>query len=329
MPELPEVEVSARIAASALKNSQIEAIVIKDCKLFRPPNLTTINTDVPTQSGTIKQDFYWQSGDLLALFNHARPLAPYTLRLGKLMASLFEAKDGRVFCLFARLGMTGKFVQTSHETLPHKSMKLSLSLAKNLTETVTKGSPKLRLDFLNTRMFGQLWVQSSQQAVAQQQQLDTAKAIFKSEVLRSKMGVDAYELSAQPEEWLKHIREYAQHRKVKTALLDQSLFAGIGNIYAAECLFVAHAHPLAKFSQLSDEQLLLMANGLHESMTQTLVRSEGQGEVIYGSGLGPDSPFRVYGREDQACYNCDQPLSFLRISGRATVFCQHCQKLDE
>ena len=68
-----------------------------------------------------------------------------------------------------------------------------------------------------------------------------------------------------------------------------------------------------------------MAQGLYESMTQTLIRSEGQGEVIYGSGLGSKSPFAVYGREGEPCHICQTSLSFLRIAGRATVFCENCQ----
>ena len=322
MPELPEVEVSARIAGSALKDSHIKKILLKECKLFRPPQLSTLQSQVDTKHSSFDQEFFWQHEDLSSLLSDARPLAPYTFRHGKLMACLFQAQDDRVFCLFARLGMTGKFVQRSDDSALHKSCKLSLSLVKYSVDPHTQ----LRLDFLNTRMFGQIWVQSSRYAVNPHQRVEVLQAIFDSEVKRSAMGLDAYELSSQPISWIKYIREQANHRQMKTALLDQSLLAGIGNIYAAECLFTAGAHPLAKFSQLSDEQLVLMAQGLHQSMTQTLIRSEGQGEVIYGSGLGPKSPFAVYGREGEPCHVCQAPLSFLRIAGRATVFCEKCQK---
>ncbi|MAD61203.1 MAG: hypothetical protein CMH49_06810 [Myxococcales bacterium] len=321
MPELPEVEVSARIAGSALKDSHIQNLLLKDCKLFRPPQQSTLQSQVDTEHSSFNQEVFWQHGDLSSLLSDALPLAPYTFRHGKLMACLFQAQDARVFCLFARLGMTGKFVRRSVDSALHKSTKLSLSLVKHSADPTTD----LRLDFLNTRMFGQIWIQCSRYAVSPDQRVEVLRAIFDSEVKRSNMGLDAYELSSQPISWIKYIREQANHRQVKTALLDQSLLAGIGNIYAAECLFTAKAHPLAKFSQLSDEQLILMAQGLYESMTQTLIRSEGQGEVIYGSGLGPKSPFAVYGREGEPCPTCQAPLAFLRIAGRATVFCKNCQ----
>lgn len=322
MPELPEVEVSARIVRSTLKSGRIEHIYIKDSKLFRPPKSTHLQYQVDTGLNQFEQSFIWETKDLLALLNGAQPIAPYTLRLGKLMACLFQTKDQRVLCLFARLGMTGKFVKRSANTEPHKSTKLSFTVVKNSR----RGKEKLRLDFLNTRMFGHIWAQCSSQQVHSDQKSVILKAIFDTEVKRSAMGLDAYKLSSQPEAWINHIRAYANHRKVKTALLDQSLFAGIGNIYAAECLFKAHAHPQAKFSQLSDEQLALMAQGLYDAMTATLERSKGKGEVIYGSGVGPQSPFAVYGREGEPCYLCQRPLAFLRIAGRATVFCEHCQE---
>ena len=236
------------------------------------------------------------------------------------MACLFQTKDQRVLCLFARLGMTGKFVKRSSSTKLHKSTKLSFSVVKSSIG----GEKRLRLDFLNTRMFGQIWAQCSSHQV-KSRQAAILKSIFDTEVKRSAMGLDAYELSSQPLAWINHIRTYANHRRVKTALLDQSLFAGIGNIYAAECLFRARAHPQAIFSQLSDEQLTHMAQGLHDAMTATLERSKGKEEVMYGSGLGPQSPFAVYGREGEPCHVCQAPLAFLRLAGRATVFCKHCQ----
>ena len=76
---------------------------------------------------------------------------------------------------------------------------------------------------------------------------------------------------------------------------------------------------------LSDQQLMLIAEGVNAAMHDTLKHADGGHEVIYGSARGEHSPFEVYGREGLACTHCGAPLQNLKISGRATVYCPQCQ----
>jgi DNA-formamidopyrimidine glycosylase len=314
MPELPEVEISAQIAARALKGKYISKVSLVPCKLFRLPKLEV-------SLRPIDQSWVSDSQDLVHLLHGAKAVAPYTLRYGKLMACLFQTQDGRGFCLFARLGMTGKFISSLTQAAQRPGLKLSVELSPR-RETTGVGS---RLDFINTRMFGSVWAQASKEIVESKQMLERLKEIFQTEVTRSGMGPDAYELSQDAEAWVKHLRSKANHRRSKSALLDQSCLAGVGNIYAAEGLFVAGLHPQLSFSNASDEQLQQMAQGIYQAMQETLNLSLGQDEVIYGLGHGKESPFAVYGRDGLPCIRCRKELSLIRVAGRSTVFCSRCQ----
>ena len=150
MPELPEVEVSAQIAATALRQSYVSKVWLKPCKLFRLPK---------SKEEQRPNDPNWLSdvNGLERLLTGAQAIDPYTLRYGKLMASVFHAQDGRAVCLFARLGMTGKYISGSVGDELRSGIKLSLELS----DRSTQGASTQRLDFINTRMFGSIWAQIS------------------------------------------------------------------------------------------------------------------------------------------------------------------------
>jgi len=312
MPELPEVEVSARVAAAALTGRVVQSVELTDCKLFRPPS---------SRGRPVSEAALWEPQALSALLLGARGSPVGSLRVGKLMASCLTSAEGRALTLFARLGMTGKYVSAHAEAPLRAGVKLSLSLSDR------EGEPAvIRLDHINMRMFGQLWARCSEPLLGEGAREAAHRAHFEEERLASRLGPDALELAEQPQRWVERLRSCADHRRVKVSLLDQELIAGVGNIYAAEGIFEARAHPLARVSSLSDEQLALIARGAREAMWGTLSRSAGRGEVIYGAGQGQRvSPFKVYGREGLPCLRCEAPLVKLTISGRGTVICERCQ----
>ena len=116
---------------------------------------------------------------------------------------------------------------------------------------------------------------------------------------------------------------------VKAALLDQTVVAGIGNIYCDEALFLAGIMPDRKVRTLTDEDY----RKLHRSIRKVLKRSVELGgstrrnylnaEGIRGHYL--DEAY-VYGRTGQPCIKCGQPIIKIRVAGRGTHFCRHCQK---
>ena len=118
-------------------------------------------------------------------------------------------------------------------------------------------------------------------------------------------------------------------RCVKAVLLDQSVVAGVGNIYADEALFEARLHPNLIASKLGDEA----ADRLRQAVASVLNRAiEGRGssirDYIGGSGLKGafQKEFRVYGRTGKPCRRCKAVIERVRLAGRSTHFCPACQK---
>ncbi len=120
-------------------------------------------------------------------------------------------------------------------------------------------------------------------------------------------------------------------RNIKTALLDQKVVAGLGNIYVDESLFKARIHPERTANSLTDEEIAI----LHEKIVETLadaVEKGGSTVRSYVNSLGQIGMFQlelyVYGRRGQACKLCGTPLERIVVGGRGTVFCPSCQKKE-
>jgi formamidopyrimidine-DNA glycosylase len=127
------------------------------------------------------------------------------------------------------------------------------------------------------------------------------------------------------------LRERLQRRRnsnIKAALLDQTVVAGIGNIYADEALWGAKIHPTtlvkdlsaAKFHKLYDELIYVLKLAIKKggSSDKNYVNAEGK----RGSYL---SFARVFRREGQACPRCGGKIVKTRVAGRGTHYCPKCQ----
>ena len=118
-------------------------------------------------------------------------------------------------------------------------------------------------------------------------------------------------------------------RFVKAALLDQTIIAGLGNIYVDEVLFRAKIHPEKRANTLTKKQIELIYkysyDVLKEAVEQggTTIRSyvNGEGEM----GLFQQELF-VYGQENKACKSCGDTIEKFKSSGRGTHICPTCQK---
>ena len=115
-------------------------------------------------------------------------------------------------------------------------------------------------------------------------------------------------------------------RAIKIALLDQTVLAGIGNIYADESLFRAGIDPRRPAGELSEEERLRIA--LQEVLRESIAQC-GSSIRDYRDANGNVGAFQntffVYGRGGQACRRCGTELQKSRIGGRATVSCPQCQ----
>ena len=116
---------------------------------------------------------------------------------------------------------------------------------------------------------------------------------------------------------------------IKSLLLDQSVVAGIGNIYADEALFRAGIDPRRKAHTLSPRLLETLFAHIQDVLAES-IRQCGSSIRDYRTARGDagafQNTFRVYGRTGQACVSCQHTLSTAKVAGRTTVFCERCQK---
>jgi len=118
-------------------------------------------------------------------------------------------------------------------------------------------------------------------------------------------------------------------RSIKTALLDQKIVVGLGNIYVDEALFRSGIHPERVANTLNREEI----ERLYKEIIATLSEAvEKGGSTIrsYVNTQGQIGMFQlelfVYGRKGEDCKKCGVPLERIIVGGRGTVFCPKCQK---
>jgi formamidopyrimidine-DNA glycosylase len=140
-----------------------------------------------------------------------------------------------------------------------------------------------------------------------------------------KLGPEPFDLD--PTAWRERLAK--TRRNLKATLLDQGVVAGVGNIYADEALFEARLHPARQAADLTKAE----ADRLRKAIAAVLDRAiKRRGSSIRnyvgGSGLQGEfqKEFRVYGRTGQPCPRCRGPIERIRLAGRSTHFCPHCQK---
>ena len=121
-----------------------------------------------------------------------------------------------------------------------------------------------------------------------------------------------------------------RHMSVKEALLDQSVIAGIGNIYSDEILFEARIHPETPCASLTAPAWKRLASAIPAVITRATEQNAITAED-YLAGGGREyrnTPFlKVYGHGGEPCPVCGKKLEKLVIAARSSVFCPKCQKL--
>lgn len=218
-------------------------------------------------------------------------------RIGKQLAII--ADDGRTACI--HLGMSGQLrwhaADNNRRNATHE----------HLTWTLDDRST---LIFRDPRRFGGVWV------------FPSIAALYASRW--SGLGPDA--LSITTEELASGFQ--SSKRPLKAALLDQSVIAGVGNIYADEALFASRISPLRPASDLRRKEVEALAASIRKIMLAS-INAGGSSLRDYLDGEGNRGQnqhrFAVYGRGGEPCTVCARPLASMRLAQRATVMCSACQ----
>ncbi len=161
--------------------------------------------------------------------------------------------------------------------------------------------------------------------------LGTVRLLRRSEindVVDAKLGVDALQINVQ------QLRDSLgqSRRQIKVALLDQAAVAGIGNLYAAEILFVAGVDPRARCDKLSLAQWTRIQAAIGHVLDEAILHegstlSDGTYRNALNQSGGYQNYHRVYDRADLPCRRCGEGV-IRRIvqSQRSTFFCPKCQR---
>jgi formamidopyrimidine-DNA glycosylase len=192
------------------------------------------------------------------------------------------------------LGMTGRLqvCEPKAEVAKHTHAILRLSSGRELR-------------FVDPRRFGRLSVAQAADFAA--------------------TGIEPLEVELEP--FLKLFR--GRKTPIKSALLNQKLLRGVGNIYADESLFRAGIRPRRRASSITREQLGKLFLAVKEVLKEAIALG-GSSISDYVNSDGEEGFFqlqhRVYGREAEACLVCKSPIKRIVIAGRSSHYCPKCQK---
>jgi formamidopyrimidine-DNA glycosylase len=140
------------------------------------------------------------------------------------------------------------------------------------------------------------------------------------------LGPEPWDL--EPEEWYQSLRR--SRRSLKAILLDQTVVAGVGNIYADEALFAAKLSPRLAGAKVNRKQAERLRRAIIAVLDRAIVA---RGSTIrdYVGGNGRRGRYQrkllAYGRAGQPCSNCGRLIQCIRLAGRATHYCPRCQPL--
>jgi len=117
---------------------------------------------------------------------------------------------------------------------------------------------------------------------------------------------------------------------IKQALMDSSIVAGVGNIYACEALFAAQILPFRPAKSLTNQEITELLTQSRRILFKAIdlggTTFDGKYVDIDGLAGGFQNELQVYGRAGQPCLVCGRPIQKIKLGGRGTYYCAHCQK---
>ena len=290
MPELPEVE-TVRLGLNELLPGRIFDKVEADTKKSFP----NARSDVET---------FLIGSSVVAIKRRAKVL-------------IIELSSD--YSLVTHLKMTGQLVFVSNETrfgAGHPNDSLVGDLPDKSTRVTFTFSDGTRLFFNDQRKFGWMRLMPT---------VDVPNIDF-----MRKVGPEPLAVDFTPDVFIERLRR-RKNSTIKATLLDQSVLAGVGNIYADESLWGAKIHPASLVRVVSNQKLHTLFTEL-QYVLNLAIQKGGSSDKNYVNAEGKKGSYltfaRVFRREGLACPRCGTTIVKLRVAGRGTHICPHCQSLQ-
>jgi len=294
VPELPEVETIARGLDQRVAGDTVESVWIGSKK---QPLKSPAGMIASTLEGKrIARVHRAGKHIVFDLEGEARASQPRSKTAGRgqpwQAASLLQSSASTAQWI-VHLGMTGRIVvcEPAAEVAKH-------------THLIAKLASGRELRFIDPRMFGKLSVHAGG--------FDPG-------------GVEPLEVSE--ERFIALFR--GRKTPIKSALLNQKLLRGVGNIYADESLFRAGIRPRRRAASLTREQLGKLHRAVREVLREAIAQG-GSSISDYVDADGEEGFFqfqhRVYGREGEPCLVCGTKIRRIVLAGRSSHYCSNCQK---
>jgi formamidopyrimidine-DNA glycosylase len=303
MPELPEVETIARGLASRVTGDVIESVWLGS----KPEPLKSPAMEIASTLESRRIAGVRRVGKHIVF--DVEPV-----RVARAPSPARERSNLRGRGRPVRAGRTSRQsphhpVQTQAQWIVHLGMTGRMVVCEPQAEVVKHTHAILRLAsgrelrFVDPRRFGRLSVAHGFEAAG-------------AEPLEVELGnfVDLFRARKTP---------------IKSALLNQKLLRGVGNIYADESLFRAGVRPRRRAASLTREDLRRLYIAVREVLKEAIALG-GSSVSDYVDADGEEGFFqlqhRVYGREAEPCLVCKTPIKRVVIAGRSSHYCPKCQK---
>jgi formamidopyrimidine-DNA glycosylase len=225
------------------------------------------------------------------------------LRRGKYLMARLERDGEPAGHWGVHLRMTGQFLwlETPAEPCRHTRVRIWNPAGQELR-------------FVDLRSFGEMWW------VPPGEPLESVMTGLR------RLGPEPFSTEFSPQHLADKLA--GSSRPIKTALLDQALVAGVGNIYADESLFISRIAPHTPSQQLKPAQL----KRLHQALVEVLQASIGAGGTTFsdfrdltGTNGNYGNAAWVYRRGGQPCRVCGTSIRRDKLSGRSSHWCPSCQ----
>ena len=212
---------------------------------------------------------------------------------------IFETET---YYLLSHLRMEGKYFIKDREEAKEKHEHVIFVFDDDMT-----------LRYADTRKFGRM-------NLILKQDLEQTECI-------QKQGLEPGDKNLTDEYLLQKFK--SKHIPIKTALLDQTIISGLGNIYANEVLFYAKINPLKPVGSLTKDECEKICEGAREIIREA-IQMGGTTIRSYTSSLGVTGRFqqnlKVHKRDGESCFVCGAKIENIKVGGRSTYYCPKCQK---